>query len=419
MTAKYVYITDTGVTNADTVDLLEDVREEWKSALGQNLNVNSATAQGTLIEQETLARSGVMKNNAELANVINPNYSYGTFLDATCAFLGVERGKDQSTVATGVRINGNSQTSIQRNSRVQTPAGDIFQITDDIVIPIAGFINVSLKSAQPGDIPLPVGELKIIDGSIGWGSIFVEVGTSVFPGFRALVDVKLKNARNEQLAIQGRGGSAAVKALVSAVPNVTSVSVVENNTGAIGVVNGVTFTLPNAMWVCVAGNPDPAAVAAALYQAHQSACPWDFGAVGEGVKVDSPNGTLVIDPSTGMPYRVKSTTPIKYDAYVIADVSQGSSATSPTEAVQNAVVNYAAGNTAGEPGLVVGADVSAFEIGGAIARALPGLYVKNVAVAVVLAGAAPPLPGAYSTEKVMKPYEEASISVGNVKVNIV
>jgi len=419
MTAKYVYITDTGILNADTLDVKTDVEEEWKGALGQNLNVAASTAQGTLIANETLARTGVMKNNAELANVINPNYAYGPFLDATCAFLGIERGKDQSTVATGVKILGNSQTAIQKGSRVQTPNGDIFQLTDDVIIPIGGVIMTSLKSEQFGDVALPIGSLKIIDGSIGWGSILVEVGTSVFPGFRALQDPSLKNSRNNQLAIQGRGSSEAIKSLVSAVPNVTSVSVVENNTGAAGVVNGVTFTLPNAVWVCVAGNPNPADLAAALYQAHQSSCPWDFGDVGQGVKVDSPLGTAVNDPSTGLPYRVKSTTPIKYDTYVKANVSQGSSATSPVEAVQNAIIQYASGKTAGEQGFVVGASISAFELGGAVSRSLPGLYIKSVSVAVVLAGAAAPAPGAYSTEAILKPFEQAQISIGNIQVNLV
>lgn len=419
MTANYVYIVDTGTISADTADVLTDVQAEWKASLGQKLNLNSSTPQGTMITGETLARTSVMKNNAEMANNINPNFAYGTWLDAVCAFLGIGRGDNQSTIGNGVVLHGNSQTSIQAGSRVQTPNGDVFALVSDVTIPVGGVINVVLRSAEYGDIPLPVGPLKIIDGSIGWGSAEVVSGTVVEPGYVALTDPKLKNARNNQLAIQGRGSSAAIKSLASAVPNVTSVSVVENNTGAVGVVNGVTFTLPNAVWVCVSGNPNQQDLADALYQAHQSGCPWDYGAPTNGNKVGSPDGIEVIDPSTGLPYRVKWTTPVMFDTYVIANVSQGSSATSPVDAVQNSVIEYARGEMQGEEGFVVGYSVSAFEIAGAISRNLPGLYVKSVSVACVPAGSAAPAPGDYSTEYVLLPFQQAQIAIGNIKVNLV
>jgi len=419
VTAKYDYIVDTGTISADTESVLEDVQEEWKGSLGQQLNVAASTPQGTMITGEVLARTSVMKNNAELANVINPNLSYGVFLDAVCSFLGIDRGANQSTVARDVQLVGNSQTSIQDGSRVQTPNGDIFVLVGSVTIPLSGSILTTFRSEQFGNIPLPVGPLKIIDGSIGWGAANVTASTVITPGHVALDDSQLKNARNDQLAIQGRGSSAAIKALASAVPNVTSVSVVENNTGVVGTVNGIQFTLPNAVWVCVAGTPTKEDLVAALWQAHQSGCPWDYGAAGNGVPVDAPDGTSVVDPATGLPYRVKYTTPVMFDAYVILDVQQGTSASSPVDAVRNSVLEYAKGEMAGEQGFVVGYSVSAFEIGGAVSRNLPGLYIKKVSVACVPAGSGAPPIGSYSTEFVLQPYQQAQIAAGNIQVNIV
>ena len=104
MTAEYNFVVDTGTISADTTDLKSDVEQEYKNALGQNINLASSTPQGTLVEVETVARTSVMKNNAEVANMLNPNLSKGTWLDSVCAFLGVTRSRSISTVADGVLL---------------------------------------------------------------------------------------------------------------------------------------------------------------------------------------------------------------------------------------------------------------------------------------------------------------------------
>jgi Baseplate J-like protein len=420
MTAVYTYITDTGTIVEDTTDLLTDVQGEWTAALGSALDLEASTPQGTLIAAETLARTNVMKNNADLANVINPNLSYGVYLDAICALTGMTRGQNMYTTCSGVSIAGNASTSIPAGNRVQTENGDIFTIQSAVAIASNGTATATIQSQELGDIPVPTGRLTILDGVIGWGSATV-LGTSLTtPGTLALTDPQLKNARIQQLATLGVGSSAALVAAASAVPGVTSVQVVENNTGAVGTVNGVTFTLPNAMWICVAGNPTAAQVAQALYNAHNGGCPWDFGGAGMGTPVNSPNGTAATDPATGLTYNVKFTTPILYDCYVNITVHQGQSSSSPAQAVQNAIMQYATGQEEGEVGLVVGADVSAFEMAGAVARQLPGLYVKACSVACVTHGsAAPAYPGGYSTEVIMNNFQQAVLQTGNITVQIV
>jgi hypothetical protein len=107
-----------------------------------------------------------------------------------------------------------------------------------------------------------------------------------------------------------------------------------------------------------------------------------------------------------------------YDGYVNVTVQQGSSSVAP-EAIQNAVVNYAQGKVEGEEGLVVGASLSAFEVAGAIAREIPGIYIKLCQVACVPAGSPAPAPGDFSPEYVMSAFGQATISVGNVRVTFV
>lgn len=413
----YKYIIDTGTVVADAATLLTEVQTEYQVALGANIDLDPSTPQGTLITAEVLARTSVMRNNAELANMTNPNLAYGVFLDAVASLLGVDRGTNKSTIGTGIEITGDNLTVIPAGSRLTTPDNDIFETLTEVTIPISGVTTVSIASQSSGAIPLPLGSLNIVDGTIGWGAAAV-VGTSVVTlGSSALTDSQFKNYREQTLFNQGIGSSGAIAANLLKVPNVKSVMVVENNTGATGIVHEITFNQPSAVWACVSGTPTKADVAAALYQAHSAGCAWDYGAVGNGLPVDSPNGTEVTDPSTGLKYRVKFTTPILYDCYIHITVSQSTSVYSAENAVRNAIMTYASGDLQGEAGFVIGASVSSFEVAGSVSRQLPGLYIKGCLVACVPAGnPAPTYPADYSMEFLIKKFEQATLQINNITV---
>jgi hypothetical protein len=420
MSASYTYLLNTGTISIDTTDLLSDVEGEWQTAFGATLNTDASTPQGTMIAAETTARTSVMKNNAELANMMNPNLAYGTFLDAVCSLLGIGRGTNQSTVVQGVQITGNAETPIAAGSQIQTPNGDLFALVDAVTIPVGGTTTGTFQSVAYGSIPFPIGSMTIINGTVGWGGAACVSTSTITPGSTALTDPQLKNQRNQQLAVQGTASAQAVYANLLNVPNVTSCQVVENNTGTVTTVNGVTFTKANALWACVAGTASPAAIAAAMYAAHNSGCPWDFGGSGMGTPVNSPNGTLVTDPVTGAQYYVLYTTPILYDVYVNITVEQTAAQSPGSENIQNAILSYAQGQEQGEPGLVVGANVNAFEMAGTVVRQYPGIYVKSCQVACVPHGnAAPSFPSAYVYEYVMDMFQQGNLEIGNITVNIV
>lgn len=417
MTAEYKFIIDTGVVSVDTSDLRDDVIDEWKDALGQNLDTDASTPQGTMIQAEVVARSSVMRNNAELANMINPNYAFGTWIDAIAALLGVTRGRNISTVGTGVLMEGNPGTQIPLGARVRTTDGDLYTVQAAVSIGSNRQVLATIASSDFGPIALPTGPLQIVDNVIGWTNATVNSQTTVVLGTMQSNDGQLKTRRNMQLFRQGLGSTGAIQAALLDVPNVTSCQVIENNTGAPGTIHGVEFSLPNAVWVCVAGNPNPQSVADALYKAHQGGCPWDYGAAGNGNPVSPPNGLQATDEITDKKYYVKFTTAIMFDCYVNITCVRAQSSASQI-GIQNAVVNYANGLLDGESGLIVGASVSAFEISGAVARSFPGLYIKSCSVAVVPRGAPAPLPEDFVSEFPMLPYQQAQVQLGNIIVEL-
>lgn len=91
MADAYSYVVAQGVVVPDTADLLAQVQTEWRETLGEDLIVTPDTPQGVMIVAETLARDAVVRNNAALANQINPDLAGGVFLDAIWGLTGGQR----------------------------------------------------------------------------------------------------------------------------------------------------------------------------------------------------------------------------------------------------------------------------------------------------------------------------------------
>ena len=414
MSADYVFTNDTGIISVDSSELLNDVETEWKDALGQDLDTDASTPQGTLIQNETLARTSVMKNNAELANVFNPSYSYGTFLDAVSALTGTDRGKNNKTLVRAVAFTGTAPTTIPAGSRVKAPNGNVFETLNEINITIPTVYG-DLVSQDYGPVDMPVGSLTIIDGVIGWGGAYTDASSTVVLGTTKLSDPQLKVARRRRLYQQGVASLGAIYGRLLALDGVTSVMAIENDTGAPGTVNGITFSTPNGVWICVSGTATDQAIADTLWKAKQGGQPWDYGAAGEGNPVDSPNGVQVIDPGSKLPYWVRFNRPVMWDMYVQITVKKGTSIATTSD-IQSAILDYSNGLINGEEGLVIGGDVSGFEIAAAVGFRYPGLYLANCKLAVVPAGGTPP--SVYVEEWIPNPWDMAQINRGFIQVTV-
>lgn len=371
--AGYIQDQSKGVLIADTTSILSDVQTEYKSALGQNINLNSNTPQGMIISSETLARSGVMRNNAEMANQINPNVSSNIFLDSVCALMDIERNRNIPTTFYNIEIDGDPDTFIAVGSRCRTENGDIVSLANDIVIPLGRIAKVTFISQQPGVIDMGTVDKPwtIIDGTLGWGSATPRSDSTAAGGTVRMSDIKLRMFRKDSLANQGRGTVRAIKARVMDVFGTMSLTIRENDTGAPTTIDGVVFTKNNGMWVCVDGGSDTDIVSA-LMEAKSGGVPWDVGTA---------NGTPVNasfrDVDSDQLYQVSFTRPIEITVFTRVTVRQDSSIASPQQSCQDAILAWAAGEQDGEPGLVTGADLSAFEVAGAINVDVPGMFVKN------------------------------------------
>lgn len=135
-----------------------------------------------------------------------------------------------------------------------------------------------------------------------------------------------------------------------------------NGSNILGSNEGIQM-IRNSVYACVAGGLDTA-VTAAMLENKSSGCGWNG------------NTTVnLIEPASGQIYPVKFDRPEQIGILVNVTVSGCT-----TTAATNAILDYAAGLISGLKGFVVGADISPFELSGAIMSENPGAYVSSVTI---------------------------------------
>nr|MCA8836956.1 baseplate J/gp47 family protein [Pseudomonadota bacterium] len=209
----YNYQVSSGVIIPDTADTRREVEDEFRQIFGQDFIVDPETPEGQWIDAETTSRQSVARNNANLANQINPDLAGGGFLDAILSLTGSNRiGARRSTV--NATVTGAASTVIPQGSRARTVEGDIFRTTSDVIIPSGGTLtDVAFESEQPGAIQAAANALNVIvENVLGWSTVTNPAAATL--GIAEQSDNQARNTRRIQIGNQGRSLPEAVIARV-------------------------------------------------------------------------------------------------------------------------------------------------------------------------------------------------------------
>jgi len=361
--ADYQYITSTGVILPDTSVIRDEVESEWRAAFGQDLVVTSETPQGAMITIDVESRDGMVRNNAELANQINPDIAGGIFLDAIWALTRGRRRSATRSVLSGVEFRGIPGTIIpSRSVAVVETTGARFLTSIDLVIGPAGLVTGQMVAEDTGPVAAPAGTLTQVASSVlGWEQ--VSNPTSAALGADRETDIASRKRRRNTLALQSISLPEAVISRVYGVGGVKSMSFRENITNSTQTIDGITL-LPHSIWACVDGGEETD-VATALLASKTGGANWNGDVL-----------VSLIEPSSKQPYAVRFDRPQELNRIVRITVKP---TTLDAQAiVPDAVRKYAAGELDGEDGLTVGEDLSPFEIAGAINELEPRIFVKKV-----------------------------------------
>lgn len=397
--ADYQYLENSGVIVADTADTLTTVQTEYKNAFGQDLVVTPDTPQGVLITAEALARDAVLRNNAALANQINPNLAGGVFLDAIMALTGSARDAAERSTVT-VILTGVAGTIVPAGVVAATnPDGDEFELITTVIIESGGTVSAEFQSVEFGPIPAPAGTLTaIVSGVLGWETITNADAATL--GRAEQSDQAARLYRRNTLALQGQSTPEAITSGLYATDGVRSLSFRENTTSAPAVIDGINL-VAHSIYVCVDGGTD-ADVAATILRKKSAGADY--------------NGTVtvnVVEPASGQTYPVTFDRPTAVPIQARVTVRDGSAIADPVAAIKEAILAYANGELEDEAGFTVGNDVSSFELAGAINRQYPTLYVQKVELSLAS-------PTVWSTDPITIALDEiATILSGAITVLIV
>lgn len=393
---SYSFITNTGVIVPDTADLRTAVETEWRTAFG-DIVTRADTPQGVMITAETLAREALVNNNAALANQINPNLAGGVFLDAICALMGIERRPAVASMIFGVSIAGIPGTLVPGTTQFRDTNGNIWGLLTGVLLSPTGTATVDVRCTVTGPIACDAGDLtEIFTPVLGLETVLNADAAAL--GYAQESDIELASRRRVTLALQGISTAEAQISALMDIGGVTSAVWRENISSVPQVIDGINMAA-HSVWACVDGG-ESADIAKAL---------WINKTAGAGF-----NGAIVVpvtDPHSDQTVNVQFDRAAHISVSVeITGRMLGDQSIDPVKVIPIAVVDWAAGRMAGDPGLTIGTDVSRFEVGGAINRVVPGFYISGMVLR--KAGVAQPDSVAISM------LERAVIDTGDVTVMV-
>lgn len=367
--SAYTFVNETGVIIPDTSAIKNEVEAEYQAAFGDDLNTDPNTPQGVLITTETSARVALANNNATLANQINPNLAGGVFLDSLLALLGSFRTPATHSTAF-CTLTGVVGTSIPAGAQISDTSGNLYELVTTTVIPTGGTITgVQFQSVLTGAISGVAGTLIIIVSNIlGWES--VTNPTDALLGTDTQSDVSARAFRINTLGAQGMGFAEAIIAALSLTQGVTSLSFLENESSITETIRDIVM-VSHSMYTCVAGTATPLAIATTLTNTKNGGCAYNNGL---GVN----QSVVVTNEFSGQDITVLFDTPNFVTIQMKITVSVFGNVSNVMQSIQDAIITYANGGIPNEPGFVVGANASPFQIAGAINILVPGIFVQKV-----------------------------------------
>lgn len=364
--AAYEYLNNSGVIVPDTADILTDVQNEYRNAFGQDLVVTPDTPQGVLITAEALSRDAVVRNNATLANQINPNLAGGIFLDAIMALTGSARDPAERSrvIAT---LSGVPGTIVPAGAVASTVGGnEEFELVNTVIIGAGGTVSAEFQSVEFGAIPAGAGGLtQIVSGVLGWETV-TNTDSAVL-GRAEQSDQAARLYRRNTLALQGQSLAEAITSELYATEGVRSLSFRENVANTTQVIDGINL-VAHSIYVCVDGGTNDDVAASILRK--KSA----------GANYNGAVTVNVVEPFSGQTYAVKFDRPSAVSVQARVTIRANTSIVDPVQAVKDAILAYANGELEDEPGFTVGNDVSSFELASAVNRVYPTIYVQKVEI---------------------------------------
>lgn len=360
---SYNFLSDRGIIAVDTADNQEAVFALFREVFGENIDLSPETIQGAIAAMFIEQRDNVMRANVELANQINPDFAQGIFLDGLMRFLGGSRNPSTHTIIHNVEMRGVEGTLIPKGS-IAVSGDNEFALTSNKIIDDNGVAYGDFKALEAGAIVVGSHDLDTVASSVlGWETVDNENAGVV--GRNREVDSSLRLRRERTLGLQGVGEVENIVSALFDIPEVHSLSFRENRTENPVVIDGITIK-PHGLYTCIYGGVD--SDIALAYNKKKNIGATTSGSV----------SATIIDPITGADYTINFDRPNVLNLFVRVSVKESN--LNVQTVIPDIVKRWSDGLIESDAGLVVGRDVSPFEIASAINYEQPTIYVVGVEI---------------------------------------
>lgn len=396
-------------------------------------NLTQSDLQARIYRLNTLATQGASVAQAIISGVtLVPGVKSMSFLENTDSTTQTVSGVsmvrnsiyacvDCDTTGTGTystvigTLTGTPATSVPAGTQVSSN-GNVFATVNTVVIPASGVIDVLFQSVSTGAIACPAATLTtIVTPVVGLSSVTNAFDTS---NVQTVVIGTITGTPTTVVPAgsQAQSGAFVYETLASVtIPAGGSIQTTFQCVTA-GVISCPAGTLnvivtPVAGWASVdnandgTGTGTVSTVAQALVSKKSAGAAYNNGP-GNAISAQ------VIVPYSNQVMTVLFDTPAAVPVNVIVNVSFVNSVQNVVQIVTNAILDYVNGLIPGIAGLVVGQNVSSFELAGAVTRLNPNIYVQSLFIAT-----APTTPTS-SAEIPIAVYQIATIAASNITVNV-
>jgi len=246
-------VTELGVITVDTSAIKSDLEAAYKSALGAELNTDTDTPQGQLIQNDTNNLVYVMDEVTKVANMFSVYYATGASLDTAAAYFGYYRKYGVHTVVVGT-LGGIQGTVIPQGSVVSNGSYDFVSLYP-VTIGATGTVDVEFQCVESGAIPCLAGTLTTIVTDIpDWDT--VTNASDGVKGFETESDNEFRNRITANwLNIRGKTILGATIDNIAQLNGVISVVGRENPSTQTQVIDGITM-VAHSIFICAYGGSD-------------------------------------------------------------------------------------------------------------------------------------------------------------------
>lgn len=360
-------VNQSGLITVDSSSIAESFENAYKEALGSNLNTETGTFQGQMIQTDTAMLSYAQNQCALIANAFSVYSATGKALDVVAAFWGYYRKEAVATVV-NCTLSGTANLVIPAGSLVSDGTYQ-YVLLDTVTIGSGGTVSAQFQCTTAGPIVCQSGTVTTIVSVLsGWDTVtnpaagIVGYDKETDNAFRARITANWFN-------IRGRGALGAIIDNMAQLPGVISVLGRENPSNTDLVIDDITLP-EHSVYVCVAGGSN-ADIAQMMYNQ-------------KTIGANSVGNTEVVwyDATTGLTNRYHIQRPTEVALAIKVNYASNYFTPANIEAlIQNAIMSYIEANP-----LSIGQMVS----GNWLAQAFNEFdYAAIVSVKVGIAGSAP------------------------------